>query len=69
MYDVHIPIIFGGGGGGCTLALNVRAYTDCDRIQDILSNKSSLWLDWIELKTQLILFEIFVSSLIHDKSI
>ena len=32
----------------------------CDRIQDSLFNKSSVWLDYIELSTQLNQFGIFV---------
>ena len=38
-----------------------------DRIKDSLWNKSSVRIDYIDLKTGLNQFEIFASSLIHIK--
>ena len=38
-----------------------------ERIQDSLRNKGSIWLDYIELSTQLDLFEMFVSILINER--
>ena len=40
-----------------------------DRVQASLMNKSSVWLDYIDLRTRLNQFEIFVSSLMHEKNI
>ena len=40
-----------------------------DRMQDSLWNKSSVWLDQIELSTQLNQFEMFLSILIQKKNI
>ena len=40
-----------------------------DRMQDIIRNKSDVWLDWIELINRLNKFEMFVSSFIHEKNI
>ena len=40
-----------------------------DRMQDSIRNKSSVWLDYIEVRNRLNKFEMFVSSLIHEKNI
>ena len=40
-----------------------------DRIQESIWNKSSIWIDYIELRTKLNQFETFVSSLIHENNI
>ena len=44
-------------------------YKSGDRILDSFCSKSSTWLDYIKLWTQLNQFEIFVSSLVHEKNI
>ena len=41
----------------------------CDRIQDNLLKNISIWLNYIELRTRLNQFEMFVSFLIHKKNI
>ena len=40
-----------------------------DKTKDILWNKGSVWLDYIEFMTQLNQFEMLVSSLIHENNI
>ena len=40
-----------------------------DKIQDILCNKSSILLDWIDLKIRPNEFKMFVSSLIHLRTL
>ena len=42
-------------------------YKRGDRIQDSIRNNSSVWIDYIELRTQLNQFEMFVSNLIHEE--
>ena len=44
-------------------------YLDFYRVQYSLRNKSSVLLDYIDLSNWLNQFEIFVSSLIHEKNI
>ena len=42
---------------------------DTDRIQYSIWNKSSVCLDYIDLRNQLNQFEIFVSHSIHEKTL
>ena len=44
-------------------------YKRGDRIQDSLLNKSNVILDYIELRNRLNQFEMFVSSLIHERTL
>ena len=37
-----------------------------DKMQDSIWNKSSIWLEYIELGTQLNYLEMFISSLIRE---